>query len=78
MVLPLPELTALFFFADIKKKNKKKEFYNQTIDERLLLIYPFLGIKRKFLFQLDTYQLNALLERTSFLIYGDKLYEEVF
>lgn len=76
MVLPLPELTTLFFFADPKKKNKK-EFYDQTIDERLLLIYPFLGLRTKLLFQLDTYQLNALLERTSFLVYGDKLLNNI-
>ena len=72
MVLPLPDLISLFFFA-APKKNKVKEFYEQSINERLLLIYPFLGIKSRLLFNLDTYQLNALLECTSFLVYGDKL-----
>jgi len=69
-------LLSFFFFSRVNKKDLQL-FYDQTIDQRLFLIYSFIGIRFKLLFQLDTYQVNALLERTTFLLKEDKLLNRI-
>jgi hypothetical protein len=67
---------SLLFFADTKKKDFPA-LLDETIIQRLSLIYPFLGIEYKLLFKLDTYQVDALLSRTSFIIEENKLLNKI-
>jgi hypothetical protein len=70
------DFLSLLFFANTKKKDFDA-LVDETIYQRLLLIYPFLDIKYNRLFKLNTYQIDALLKRTTFIINGDRLLNKI-
>jgi hypothetical protein len=76
MIKKSVDFLSLLFFANIKKKDIDR-LIQETINQRLCLIHPFLSIRFRLLSKLNTYQVEEFLKRTTFIINGDKLLNKV-
>ena len=75
MTTPYPDLLDKLFFAGHKYSNE--EIIKATKDERLKLVYAFLGIKYKILYKLDILIIAELLKRTEFTVTSEKKLQNI-